>query len=298
MTFSQNVKSEICESKRFDNDCCRKAQLYGILFFSNIFSFTRFKLSTESVAVAKRIAALADAVCDSTLNITAAGVCESDQLYTVTAEDKDAERLFLDMGYGKETVSLRLNRANFECDSCIGAFISGAYLACGSITAPEKSYHLEFAGTHKSRADALHGLIEECDVTSNLIVRKSNYVVYMKDSESIEDMLNIMGAQNAAFDVMNVKIYKDIRNRINRAANCETANLAKALSAAAEQVAAIRKLQIRGLFDDLPENLRAAAQLRLENPDAPLAELVGMSDAPITKSGLNHRLKKLMELSK
>ena len=300
MSFSQKVKHEICKSNKFEKSCCRKAQLYGILFFSNIYRYDEFRFYTENSEVAKKTALLANAVSGANLSITKSlkNSDVNDELYILTASNEDAHRLFEVMGYDQNSVSIRLNRANLECETCVHAFISGAFLASGSIVSPEKGYHLEVVSSYANRARDLLNLLNEIDITSNMAARKSKHIVYIKFSELIEDFLNIVGAQNASFDLMNVKIFKDIRNRANRAVNCETANLSKAVSAASVQIEAIMKLKKIGLYDSLNDALKNAAELRLKNPEATLNELSEISIPKISKSGLNHRLKKIIELSK
>ena len=180
---------------------------------------------------------------------------------------------------------------------CKRAFLRGAYLCIGSMSDPGKSYDLEFACIREERARLLQGLIAEFDIPAKIALRKKYYVVYMKEGSAICDMLNIMGAHVSLMGFENQRIVKEVRNSVNRKVNCETANITKTVNAAAAQVRDIMLIQETYGLDELPENLREIAQLRLEYQEATLQELGDLLTPPVGKSGVNHRLRKLSEIA-
>lgn len=182
-------------------------------------------------------------------------------------------------------------------DCCRRAFIRGTYLAIGSMSNPEKGYHMEFVFDHEDMAEEFIQILKTFSIGAKMVLRKKNYVVYIKDGEEIVDMLNIMGAHISLMNLENTRIMKDMRNSINRRVNCETANIAKTVNAATKQVEDIMLIQkIYGLHR-LPDNLRQVAEVRLAYPEASLVELSQLMDPPVGKSGVNHRLRKLSELA-
>lgn len=182
-------------------------------------------------------------------------------------------------------------------DCCRRAFIRGTYLAIGSMSNPEKGYHMEFVFDHEDMAEEFIQILKTFSIGAKMVLRKKNYVVYIKDGEEIVDMLNIMGAHISLMNLENTRIMKDMRNSINRRVNCETANIAKTVNAATKQVEDIMLIRkIYGL-NRLPDNLRQVAEVRLAYPEASLVELSQLMDPPVGKSGVNHRLRKLSELA-
>lgn len=180
---------------------------------------------------------------------------------------------------------------------CRRAYLRGTYLSIGSMSNPKRSYHLEFVCSGSGQAEQLCGVLTGFELEAKIIRRKKYYVVYLKEGACIVDLLNIMEAHVSLMELENLRILKDISNRVNRRVNCEAANIVKTVNAASRQVEDIKLIQeMRGL-SSLPENLRKAAELRLEWPDATLGELSEMTVPPIGKSGMNHRLRKLSEIA-
>lgn len=180
---------------------------------------------------------------------------------------------------------------------CKRAFLRGAFLATGSVSNPEKSYHIEIVCAMKKKAEQIQTLMNSFDLDAKIILRKKSYVVYLKEGSQIVDLLNVMEAPVALMEMENVRILKEMRNTVNRKVNCETANINKTVSAAVKQVEDIHYIQDTiGLFK-LPEGLQEIAELRLANPNATLKELGDMLSEPIGKSGVNHRLRKLSEIA-
>ena len=171
-------------------------------------------------------------------------------------------------------------------------------MAAGSMSAPEKGYHLEYVCTGNEQAEQLVDILKDFSLDGKIVLRKKYYVVYIKEGEGIVDLLNIMEAHKALMDLENLRILKEVRNSVNRRVNCEAANITKTVNAASRQVEDILFIKERYGLKKLPENLQEMAQIRLENPDAALKELGELLDPPVGKSGVNHRLRKLAEIAK
>ena len=195
-------------------------------------------------------------------------------------------------------VALHVNFGLLEEEPEQLAFFRGAFLAGGSVTDPAKRYHLELATPHLKVSAEASVLLREIGFSAKETSRAGNSILYFKQSDTIEDFLTAIGAQVSAMGVMEAKVEKDLRNGVNRRVNCETANLSKAVDASFEQLAAIRRLEEAGVLERLPQKLQETARLRRENPEATLSELAEMPDPPVSKSAINHRMRKLMELSK
>lgn len=180
---------------------------------------------------------------------------------------------------------------------CRRAYLRGTYLSIGSMSNPKRSYHLEFVCGNRGQAEQLCEMLMGFELEAKIIRRKKYHVVYLKEGACIVDLLNIMEAHVSLMELENLRILKDISNRVNRRVNCEAANIVKTVNAASRQVEDIKLIQERQGLSSLPENLRKAAELRLERPDATLGELSQMMVPPIGKSGMNHRLRKLSEIA-
>ena len=181
---------------------------------------------------------------------------------------------------------------------CKRAFLRGAFLASGSVSDPDKGYHLEFVCEDGSKADQIVRLCRDFEINARKTLRRDETIVYVKEGEMIGELLSVMGAQNSYMDFENRRIYKDVSNTVNRRVNCETSNIRKTVTAASRQLDDIRFLEEHGFLDDLPEPLREAAHGRLEHPDATLAELGALMDPPVGKSGINHRLLRLSDIAR
>ncbi len=292
MSFSSEVKQELTSIQE-EHPCCRTAQAYGMAEFGHAFSERGVSLQTENDSVARLYAALLGEVCRSPLAVT-----EGKGLYTAAAADREARlRILQRFGHTPADIGVRLNRANLECDQCPAAFVRGAFLSCGTVTNPEADYHLEFSVPFLNLSRDLATLLAELGLAAKWTRRGGGYVVYFKESERIEDCLTLMGATTAALKLMGVKMIKDIRNNANRVTNCESANIDKTVAAAAQQSEAVRKIERTVGLNALPEELRELARLRLENPDLSLRELGQSLESPITRSGVNHRLRRIVKFA-
>lgn len=180
---------------------------------------------------------------------------------------------------------------------CQRAYLRGAFLSVGSISDPNKGYHLEFVSSREDMAKQLQAVMENFSIRAKIVRRKKYYVVYLKESEEIVDLLNVCEAHVSLMNLENLRILKDVKNSVNRRVNCETANIEKTVNAALRQISDIAYLRDHYGLSGLPEPLRQMAEVRLENPDAPLKDLGQLLDPPVGKSGVNHRLRKLSELA-
>ena len=196
---------------------------------------------------------------------------------------------------GDELLAIRDVMVQAAC--CKRAYIRGAYLAAGSVSDPKKSYHFEIVCGREEEAKYLQNMINTFGLDAKIVIRKHNYIVYLKEGAQIVDVLNVMGASSGLMELENIRILKEMRNSVNRQVNCETANIKKVVSAAVRQKEDI--IYIRDVigFDRLPESLKAIALARLEYPDAPLKDLGAVLEPPLGKSGVNHRLRKLSEIA-
>lgn len=196
----------------------------------------------------------------------------------------------------EENLSI-INNVIIMKNCCRRAFLRGAFLSVGSISKPEKSYHFEMVCTTMAKAMQLCDIIKSFELDAKIVERKKHFVVYIKDGESIVDMLNIMEAHVSLMELINIRIIKEMRNTVNRKVNCETANLNKTVSASVKQIEDIRLIQDTIGLLSLKRPLQEIAVIRLENPDASLKELGAMLSPAVGKSGVNHRLRKLSEIA-
>lgn len=283
MSFSGKVKEELARHVSTARHC-QIAELAAIMNFCGQYGRNReghytigFQTENESI-VRKGFTLL-----KKTYNM------KSD----AALSEREIQDILQKLGSPAEPVSRLLIRNT----CCRRAFLRGAFLSAGSMSDPAKSYHLEFACTNEGKARQLQEVMGGFDIESKIIFRKRHYVVYLKEGSGIVDLLNVCGAPVSLMDMENHRILKEMRNSVNRRVNCETANIAKTVSAAARQVEDIEYLREHYGFVNLPPVLREMAQVRLENPEASLQELGECLDSPIGKSGVNHRLRKLSELA-
>ena len=195
------------------------------------------------------------------------------------------------------TIRNDINPVTVRQTCCRRAYLRGAFLGSGSVSNPEKGYHLEFVHPDEDYAVSLRNLINSFKMDAKIVIRKNNYVVYLKEGAQIVDLLNVMGAHMALMELENIRIIKEMRNNVNRLVNCETANLNKTVSASVRQVQDINYLRKNIGLSALPPNLEEVALCRLQNPNASLKELGEKLNPPVGKSGVNHRLRKLSELA-
>ncbi len=296
-SFSLKAKTELCRLS-VQRHCCSRAESYGVLLYCNTFTTREVRIITENPEFALRLPRLFH----KAFGVRFDRVPEDNTVGKLIFQITDSEKLarILDvLGYDAEkALALHVNYALLEDDCCRAAFLRGAFLAGGSVTDPEKRYHLEFSTSHVQASREVLTLLEEMGFLPRSVMRGANAVTYFKQSEHIEDILTTIGAPASATEIMAAKVDKEIRNGANRATNCDIANLNKTLEAVAQQTEAIRRIADNGKLKTLPEKLQETAQMRLANPELSLAQLATMFDPPISKSCLNHRMRKIMELAR
>ena len=297
MSFSSNVKAELCKDS-LSKKSCAVAEGYGVLLYCNTFSSTEIRIITESRDFAARLPRLFKKAFGITFDQEPAAQDRGKLQFAISSEDKISrifETLQMDL---KASLTLHVNFGMLEEEAECMAYLRGAFLAGGSVTDPAKRYHLEMTTSHYKVSRETCALLIECGFSPKELSRGGNNILYFKQSDYIEDFLTAIGAQVSAMGVMEAKVEKDLRNGVNRRVNCETANLTKVVDASMGQMAAIRALEEAGELDKLPGKLRETALLRRENPEATLQELAAMLNPPITKSAINHRMRKLLELAR
>ncbi len=275
------------------------ACLYGMLLFCRSFTADSIVFQTENDVVSELFCSLSDNVIGSTGTVSVSkNVKKNDTaLYVLTvSEQKYREELIYRFHVSSRGIVHRILKENIDNNS-IFAFVAGTFLSCGSIAEPIKEYHLEFSVPYKELAEDLLELLISAGFNVKSTERKGNTVIYMKGSEDIEDLITFMGATMSSIELMNIKIYKDVRNKANRIANCDSANIERTLKASGRQIADIEYIMKTEGLDSLVPELRNMAEIRLENPDVSLKELGEMLDKPVGRSGANHRLKKLSEIA-
>nr|WP_295595312.1 DNA-binding protein WhiA [uncultured Terrisporobacter sp.] len=308
MSFSTETKNELSRTAS-DSLCCKKAELSGIAKMAGSIQIVGYKkinlkISTELNSIARKVFK----ILKSNFNINTNIVVNKNQMLkrnnsyvlTVTSE-MGSEELMKSLGLLDENKDFlpchTVPSWVYEDEECKKAFIRGAFLGGGSISDPEKNYHLEFVASNEEFATSLMDLINSLGFNAKMVCRKNSYVVYLKESEQISDLLSLIGAFQALLSLQNTKILKQMRNNVNRIVNCETANLSKTVNAAVRQVENIKLIQQKMGINQLPQNLQQIALLRVENEDLTLKELGELLNPPISKSGVNHRLKKIEDIA-
>jgi len=305
MSFSSKVKEELSKDCNSPRHCCI-AETAAIISMCGKVIFdekdrVRIEIHTENVTVARKYFTLLKKTynINTDISIRHNASLNKNRSYILSVNDDETARKILmtcrlmkPFGVIEEDFSIS-DSLIIQRECCKRAFIRGAFLAAGSVSDPVKTYHFEIVCLSEAKAKQLQMIMETFNINARVIKRRKYFVVYVKDSSQVVDLLNIMGAYNALMDMENVRIVKDMRNNVNRKVNCETANINKTVSAAVKQIEDIRFIQMSSAFDELPESLQEMAELRVRYPEATLAELGQLLDTPVGKSGVNHRLKKI-----
>ena len=297
-SFAYKVKSELCRAP-VQRLCCARAEAYGVLLFCNTFTPREVRIITENPEFAARLPRLFSRA----FSLKFDRLPEDDEIrgkliFQITDRAK-LERIISQFGYDAgQALALHVNFGMLEDDCCRTSFLRGAFLSGGSVTDPEKRYHLELATSHIQASREVSALLTEMGFLPRTVMRGGNSVIYFKQSEHIEDMLTTIGAPAAAVEIMAAKVDKMIRNGANRAMNCDMANVNKTLEAAREQQEAIEGLRSDGGLERLPDKLRQTAELRLQYPELSLTQLAELCDPPVSKSCINHRMRKIMEIAR
>lgn len=295
ISFSNKVKKQIVQNELLDEGCIA-AEAYGMLLFSRLLDPYRSMYRTSQGCVARRMAELIAACCGVYVNIISPAE-ETDGKGNYVVEIPFIEqRMAINGRFGRE-YSL-IDRELIPDEDCRAAFMRGAFLAAGTMSDPEKSFHLEIAAHDSELCGQLCSVMQEMGMKARSLERKSGCSAYIKGSADIELLLGEMGASGAYMEVIEVRINREVNNKANRTTNCDSANITKTVTAAAEQLAAIRKIERVAGLNSLPEELRQLAQLRLDSPESTLRELGESLEPPLSRSGVNHRLQKIMEIAR
>ena len=294
MSFSSEAKRELCRD-RLERKDAALAECYGVLLYSHSFTPREIRIITASPDFAARLPRLFKRAFSLSFDLLPPEDASGKRSFGVTDENKLAQ---IFNAFGLEiggSVSHHVNFVVLEEEYCRAAFIRGAFLAGGSVTDPEKRYHLELATAHQSVSREVYSLLLDMGFSPRETQRAGNALLYFKQADAIADFFTAIGAPTTAMGVMTAKVEKEMRNTVTRQINCDSANTDKTVAAAQEQLAAIRRIvKEYGSLDALPDPLKDAALLRVTNPEASLADLAQLSFPPVSKSCLSHRLKKLM----
>ena len=296
MSFSSDAKAELCRAK-VDKKCCAIAESYGVLLYCNTFTPREIRIITASDAFAARLPRLFRRAFSVAFDVLPDESAAGKRSFIIRDRDK-IEKIF--ETFGAEAGATLTHHVNFgvieeDCDRV--SFLRGAFLAGGSVTDPEKRYHLELATPHHAVSRESYSVLLELGFTARETQRGGNHLLYFKQADVIADFFTALGAPGTAMGVMTAKVEKEMRNTITRQINCDSANADKVVSAAQEQLDAIRRIAKQIGLDELSEPLRDAALLRITNPAASLADLAQLSYPKVTKSCLSHRLRKLTEMA-
>jgi DNA-binding protein WhiA len=309
MSFSAKVKSEVCRIGELTREEA-KAELSAVMKVSGTLSLggnkqLSFRVTTENPSIARRIFKLLKQYFNihTKLLVKKSNSFKKNNIYMVViTEEMGVRSLLKEMGVlssseGIISLDYGIPKEFIKNEEWKKAYIRGSFLGGGSISNPEKTYHIEFVTHNNDYADELSRVINSYGLGSKVIQRKGSYIVYIKEGEQIVDLLNIIGAHSSLLELENVRIMKEMRNNVNRLVNCETANLSKTVNAAVRQVESIKLIQDEIGLQRLPKNLREIAELRLIYPDESLKELGELLNPPVGKSGVNHRLRRIEKIA-
>ncbi|MBE6729041.1 MAG: DNA-binding protein WhiA [Ruminococcaceae bacterium] len=293
MSFCSELKNDLCKEKK--GVCCQVAECYGFMLFGRSFSYKNISLITENKNIAERYTSFFKKNFAIIPGVKVTG--NKNIRYTLSVEDKElCGRVMSAFGYNGNDL-LSINHDVFKRDCCFSAFIRGAFLACGQMSDPYKNYHTEFVIKDFTLALEFYSLLTVRGLSPKRSIRGNSTVIYFNQGETIEELLTLMGANKKVLELIDVQVAKTIRNRENRKNNIELSNIGKQVDASFEQRKAIELLKEAGKLEALSDELYSVAQLRLSYPEASLSQLCRLSDESITRSGLNHRLKKIIEIA-
>lgn len=309
MSFSAITKNELSRIISEDN-CCILAEISGFMRMCGTIQLSgkgkvNIKLVTENPAAARKIIKLLKIIFNThaTLTISQNKMLKKNHYYElIIPSEMKAEEILTKTGIlvkrdGWQDIDYSVPKALVEKRCCKRAYLRGAFLGSGSVTHPSKAYHLEIVTNHVQLGEDIKTLLKYFDLNAKTVMRKKNIVIYLKEGEQIVDFLNIIGAYQTLLDLENIRIVKQMRNKVNRLVNCETANLNKIVDTAGRQINNIQYIEKTKGLKILPEKLRQVAELRLENKEASLQELGEMLNPTVGKSGINHRMRKIEQIA-
>ncbi|MFZ5597155.1 MAG: DNA-binding protein WhiA [Bacillota bacterium] len=305
MSFSAQTKNELARVTA-EKSCCKKAELSALFRMDGSIQISGgrvyINIKNENAAVARKIFSLVREVfgVHGEVLVKRKSKLRKNNIYQVRiSPDQNTGDILVSLGLMSESGQIleNIDKAFISRECCRKSYLRGAFLGGGSVNSPDGTYHFEIITNNEKHAREIRRLMKRFNLDAKINTRKNWYVIYLKESEQIVSCLNIMGAHEALLDFENKRIYKGVRNQVNRLVNCETANLNKTVNAAVQQMESIRLVREKIGLDKLPPHLRQVAEARLNNPDASLRELGEMLDPRLGKSGVNHRLKKIEELA-
>jgi len=303
MSFAAQTKKELTLIEA--DNCCERAELSALIRMNGSMSLSSRKvildISTENAAIARRIYSLLKKNFEvhTELLVRKKMQLKKNNVYIVRIPNKVQEILselrIVSEGF---IFNQGIDEDMIRKSCCKRSYLRGAFLAGGSVNNPEgSSYHLEISSMYEEHCQALVELANKFELNARCIERKKGFIFYIKEGEKIIELLNIIGAHQALFKFEDVRIMRDMRNSVNRIVNCETANLNKTIGAAVRQIDNIRLLQREVGLENLPDKLREVAEIRLMHPDMNLKEVGEMLKDKVSKSGVNHRLRKIDEMA-
>ena len=302
MSFSSSIKQELYSLKPNDFDSLT-AEVYGLILFSKNFSNDSFCFTSRSRKSIEILSNFLSEQLSITVDISTKlyhNRSSRELNYTLSLVDKNDVNKIVSFFYkDADLKNLYINTANIKKDTQLKYFLKGIFLVCGSVINPQKEYRLEFAIQNISLANDLLKLLSNLPIKLNpkILVKKDKFSIYIKDNEQIFDFLAYIGAQNSAMEFIQVKMVKEVRNYVNRTTNFQTANLSKTTSASLLQIKAIKHIEEVKGKNFLADDLKELAILRVKNPDMSLKELGENLKVPLSRSGVNHRLKKIIYIS-
>ncbi len=289
MSFSSDIKQELNNLKTLSNKELVKYELIGYLVSKNIYiKNKKIEYTTESDYNINRFSKLL-----SNLNINHK-IDINGKIFVVSINTKNIENL---IDFSHNEIRLKKEILEEKNQEDLKAVIRGAFLGSGSINNPDNKYHLEVNFSNKESLEDIMNILQNLGIMVKKINTKNKYSIYIKEGEEISKLLALIGANSAVLKFEDIRIQREMRGKVNRLVNCETANLNKTINASVEQISAINKLKDSGKFNDLNDNLKEIAELRICNPDISLIELGKRLKNPVGKSGVNYRLKKIIELA-
>lgn len=301
MSFSATAKAEVCRTNT-GKECCELAELSALIHTAGSISISgggfSLRVDTENAAVARRVFGLIKNI----YGVQAKTQMHTNQLkhnhiYSLAVDKAAARMMAMDTHIlGDEGFEFGSDASFLTTRCCRIAFVRGAFLGGGSITNPEKRYHMEFVCGQKEFAQGLLNIIVELGVPAKMILRGKNHVVYIKEGDAIVTLLTMMGAHTSILNIENIRVLKSVRNSVNRKVNCETGNLSKTVNASVRQQESIEYIKAQMGLDKLSPALRQVAEARMNNPEATLEELAALLGAE-SKSGINHKLRKLNSIA-
>lgn len=309
MSFSATTKNEL---SRIDPErkCCKLAEIAGFIRMCGTIKLAgggkvNVLLLTENPAVARHYKKLIRDYfgTNASLIISKTTILKKGHYYELMIDaEMNAEQILRETGIlmvkeGCNYISDGIYSGLIRTKCCRRAYLRGVFLGSGTISDPEKAYHLEIVCNSEILSNDVKKLINSFGLHSKSVIRKNSHVVYLKEAEQIIDFLNILGAHSQLLDFENIRIMKEMRNKTNRISNCDSANLDKIINASLRQMENIKLIEEARGLSSLPEKLQEAARLRMENPESSLIELSELMDPPIGKSGINHRFKKIEEIA-